>query len=199
MRFLLALLLCASGTAYADKLHFDAYSVQVPPSQGWLVTRGGAYDIAFGTALTPTHTWAITAAAVPLGRRFEDGKAFLAYVRESFIRNSDPVRFRIVQTRGRVEQLHGAMCARVAYRAEDHLAAGGEAAYFIIEVTQVTCIHPSAPDTAIELGYHERYLPGEQGGAFTETGEYFVRSVRFWRPVPGYRLAASPALREQAR
>jgi hypothetical protein len=176
----LLLLLALSPAARADteKLHFDAYSLQVPPPAGWLVTRGGGYDVAFAAALSATHTWAMTAAAIPLAQRFESDPAFLAHVRDRFLRDSDPARFRILATDGRVERLHGATCAWLAVKAE-------EGPHFVIEVTQVTCIHPSATGLAIEVGYHERYPPGEASGAFNQMGERFIRSVRFWRPVPG--------------
>lgn len=181
----LLLLLALSTTARAatEKLHFDAYSLQAPPPAGWVVTRGGAYDVAFGAALSATHTWAMTAAAIPLVQHFESDGAFLAHVRDAFIRDSDPARFRILAADGRLERLHGATCARLAVKAE-------EGAHFVIEAMQVTCMHPSAPGLAIEVGYHERYPLGEAGGAFNEMGERFIRSVRFWRPVPGGQLTA---------
>ena len=189
VRFCVLLLLLALSPlarASTEKLHFDAYSLQAPPPAGWLVTRGGAYDVTFGAALTATHTWAMTAAAIPLAHQFESDSAFLDHVRDAFIQDSDPGRFRILASDGRVERLHGATCARLAVKAE-------ERPYFIIEVTKVTCIHPSAPGLAIEVGYHERYPPGETSGTFNEMGERFIRSVRFWRPVPGGRLTAQRA------
>ena len=99
-------------------------------------------------------------------------------------------RSRIVSSDGRVERLNGATCARLALKAED-------GPHFIIEATQITCMHPSAPGLAIEVGYHERYLPGEASGAFSDAGERFIRSVRFWRPVPAAptRSAAAPSSR----
>jgi hypothetical protein len=183
---LLAWLPVASG----EKLHFEAYSLQVPASSGWMVTRGGAYDVAFGAAMTPTHTWAMTAAAIPLVKRFERDEEFLAHIRDGFLRDSDPARFRIVSSDGRVERLNGATCARLALKAED-------GPHFIIEATQITCMHPSAPGLVIEVGYHERYLPGEASGALSDAGERFIRSVRFWRPVPAAptRSAAAPSSR----
>jgi hypothetical protein len=174
---LLLLALSPVARASTEKLHFDAYSLQVPPPAGWVVTRGGAYDVTFGATLTATHTWVMTAAAIPFAQRFESDPAFLAHVVDGFLRDSDPDRFRILATDARVERLHGATCARLAVKAE-------EGAYFVIEVTQVTCIHPSAPGLAIEIGYHERFPLGERSGAFNEMGERFIRSVRFWRPVP---------------
>jgi hypothetical protein len=176
----LLLLLALSSTARGstEKLNFDTYSLLVPPPSGWLVTRGGAYDVAFGAALTATHTWAMTAAAIPLAQKFESDSAFLTHVTDAFVRDSDSARFRILATDARVERLHGATCARLAVKAE-------EGRYFVIEATQVTCIHPSADGLAIEVGYQERYPPGEASGRFNEMGERFIRSVRFWRPVPG--------------
>lgn len=182
----LLLVLSPLARANTEKLHFDAYSLQVPPPTGWLVTRGGAYDVMFGTALSAMHTWAMTAAAIPLAQRVESDAAFLAQVRDSFLRDSDPTRFRILALDGVVERLHGATCARLAVKAQE----GG---YFVIEATQVTCVHPSAPGLAIEVGYHERYPPGEASGTFNEMGERFIRSVRFWRPVPGRPLTAQRA------
>jgi hypothetical protein len=165
------LLLAIAASARADKINFDAYSVYSPLGAGWMVTRGGVYDVAFGAALTRTHTWAMTAAAVPF--RLDS----LEQVREAFIRNSDPLRFRITQAGSERVRLNGADCVRLSIKAE-------EAETFVIEATQVTCLHPSAPGLAIEIGYHERYLPGEDRGRFKEAGERFIRSAKFWRPVP---------------
>jgi len=165
----------SSSLLAADKLNFDAYSVYSPLGAGWMVSRGGVYDVAFGAALTRTHTWAMTAAAVPL--RFPVDESFAQRIRDAFVRDSDTARFRIVEAQADAQTLNGATCARLRVKAE-------EAAQFIIEATQVTCAHPSAPGLAIELGYHERYLPGEESGRFNETGERFIRSARFWRPVP---------------
>ena len=180
---LLLLALSPIARANTEKLHFEAYSLQAPPPSGWLVTRGGAYDITFGAALSGIHTWAMTAAAIPLARQFDSESAFLAHVRDSFLRDSDPARFRVLALDALVQRLHGATCARLAVKAE-------EGPHFVIEATQVTCIHPSAPRLAIEVGYQERYPPGETSGSFNEMGELFIRSVRFWRPVPGGSLTA---------
>lgn len=183
MRALLFLLLFSSAAA-AEKIHFEAYSVQAPAASGWMVARGGAYDVAFGAALTRTHTWAMTAAAVP----FQLGS--LEQVREEFVRNSDPVRFRIVHAGAEKQRLNGADCVRLNIKAE-------ELKTFVIEATQLTCLHPSAPGLAIEVGYHERYLPGERNGALNEAGERFIRSARFWKPVPRVPVqsAAAPSTR----
>lgn len=200
MRLLAFLVLCVfpgladAGWARFDapgsKLDFDAYSVQAPFEQGWMVNRGGPYDVGFGAMLSKTHTWSLTAATFPLPRAFADARQLLAHVKAQFLGASDPVRFRVLENRDSVEELRGATCARTYYKAEDRLAAGGPAPHYIIEATQVTCVHPSAPELAVELGYHERYLPGEKaagekGGRLAAFGERFIRSVKFWRPVGG--------------
>ena len=124
----------------------------------------------------------LTAAAFPLSAPVADGQALLAQAQADFLSDSDPVRFHIVASRGSVERLRGATCARTYYKAEDRLA-GGEQAFYIIEVTQVTCVHPRAPQLAIVVSYHARYLPGESAAGLAPYGERFIRSVRFWRPV----------------
>jgi hypothetical protein len=172
--------------APGNRLNFDAYSVQAPMDPGWIVSRGGAYDVGFAAAFTRTHTWSMTAAAIPLAGRFERAEALLEYVKAKFAGDSDPVRFRIVESKGWVQDLRGAVCAKTYFKAEDHLAEGGEAAYYVIETTLLTCVHPNAPDLAIELGYHERYLPGEESGRLMVVGERFTRSVKFWRPADGH-------------
>lgn len=176
--------------APGDKLHFDAYSIQAPLERGWLVNRGGPHDVGFGAMRSRTHTWSLTAAAIALPSGVTDAARLLVHVKAQFLAGSDPVRFRILESRESVETLRGAACARTYYKAEDRLAGGGPVAYYVIEATQVTCVHPDAPGLAIELGYHERYVPGEktpaeQGRAIAAFGERFIRSVKFWRPVEG--------------
>ncbi len=203
---ILALLLLASLPASAwagwarfdapgSKLNFDAYSVQAPLERGWMVNRGGPYDVGFGTMRSKTYTWSLTAAAIALPARFADARQLLRHVRAQFAGGSDPVRFRILESRESIEELRGAACARTYYKAEDRLADGGPAAKYIIEATQVTCVHPDAPELAVELGYHERYVPGEKaadlkGARLVAFGERFIRSVKFWRPVEGAAASA---------
>jgi hypothetical protein len=164
------------------KLNFDAYSIDAPLEQGWHLVRSGADDVAYSATLTPSHTWMLTAAAFPLEEPIAGGPALLAQAQADFLSDSDPRRFRIVESKGSVQNLHGATCARVFYKAEDQLT-GGNGAFYLIEVTQLTCVHPRAPRLAIVVSYHARYLPGENAAALAAFGERFIRSVRFWRPV----------------
>jgi hypothetical protein len=170
------------------KLNFDAYSIDAPLERGWHVAHSGADDVAYSATLTRSHTWMLTAAKLPLASPVADGEALLAQARADFLSDSDPVRFRIVQSKGSVEKLRGATCARLFYKAEDRLT-GGESPLYIIEVTQMTCVHPRAPRLAVVLSYHARYLPGENAAALTAFGERFIGSIRFWRPVGGTTVA----------
>ena len=205
MRILAFIVLCAiPGFADASwarfdspgsKLNFEAYSIQAPFEQGWMVNRGGPYDVGFGATLSRTHTWTLTAATIPLDARFDNAEALLVHVKAQFVKTSDPVRFRILESKGWVQELRGAVCAKTYFKAEDRLAKGSEAAVYVIEATAVTCVHPDAPELAVELGYHERYRPGEkveaqEGGGLMPRGERFIRSVKFWRPVPGSMASA---------
>lgn len=203
MRFLLVLLLAAlPESALAQwarqaspggKLNFEAYSIQAPAESAWLATSKDPYDVVFGATLSRTRTWSMTSAAFELPAPVADAEALLVQVRAQFIANSDPRRFRIVDEKGWVQELRGAVCARTYFKAEDRLAGGTGAPQYIIEATTVTCVHPDAPGLGIELGYHERYAPGEkkadaeggmQGGGLMPFGERFIRSVKFWRPAP---------------
>jgi len=130
----------------------------------------------------------LTAAEFPLAAPVADGQALLAQARTEFLSDSDPSRFHIVESRGSVQRLRGATCARLFYKAEDRLA-GGESPRYIVEVTQVTCIHPRAPRLAIVVSYNARYLPGENAAALAAFGERFIRSVRFWLPLEGTTVA----------
>ena len=187
MRIVPILLLAACpGLAWAltggAKLNFDAYSIDAPLEQGWHLARSGPDEVAYSATLTRSHTWMLTAAEFRVAAPVADGQALLAQARADFLSDSDPERFHIVQSKGSVERLRGATCARLFYKAEDRLA-GGASAFYMIEVTQVTCIHPRAPTLAIVVSYHARYLPGESAAALAPFGERFIHSVRFWRPL----------------
>jgi hypothetical protein len=193
VRILSILLLAAlPGLSWAlsggGKLNFDAYSIDAPLERGWRLARSGRDDVAYSATLTRSHTWMLTAAEFPLAAPIADGQALLALARTEFLSDSDPARFHIVASRASVETLRGATCARLFYKAEDRLT-GGDSPRFIIEVTQVTCIHPRAPRLAIVMSYHARYLPGENAGALAAFGERFIRSVRFWLPLEGTTVA----------
>jgi hypothetical protein len=164
------------------KLNFDAYSIDAPLERGWHLARRGTDDVAYSATLTRSHTWMLTAAAFSLDAPIADGRALLAHEQAEFLSDSDPRRFRIVESEGSVQSLRGATCARLFYKAEDRLT-GGEGAFYVIEVMQVTCVHPRAPRLAVVVSYHARYLPGESAAALAAFGERFIRSVRFWRPI----------------
>jgi hypothetical protein len=176
--------------AGGGELNFDAYSIQVPPERGWRVARTGADYVAYSATLTRSHTWMLTAAAFPLAAPVADGRALLAQAQADFLSDSAPERFHIVDSKASLETLRGATCARLFYKAEDRLA-GGESPVYIIEVTQVTCVHPRAPRLEIVVSYHARYLPGESAAALAPFGERFIRGVRFWRPVGETTTAAN--------
>jgi tetratricopeptide (TPR) repeat protein len=185
--------------APGEKMTFNGYSVHAPAEQGWLYQNGGAFDVGFGALISRTQSWGLTALALPAAARFEKSEALAAFASARLLEDNDPQRFRIIESKSAPERMQDALCARTYHKAEDHQALNRRGPYSIVEVTNLTCVHPSSPDLVVELGYHERYMPGEKSGGVIDFGERFLSSLRFSqaKPDPAMKLRFATDLLER--
>jgi hypothetical protein len=162
-----------------SRISLNGYSVVSPVGQGWLVSRRGEFDIGYiKTIGSRTHTFGLTAVGVPFTLRFGTPEEFLEYVKKSKEADTNPKRFRTLDRDAHIEPTVGPFCVRHHQKVEDHAAANAEGPYLILDAVSVTCVHPQSPTLVIDVGYHDRYKPGELPGPVQE-GEQFIRSLQF--------------------
>jgi tetratricopeptide (TPR) repeat protein len=177
-------------TAPGSRLEYNGYSVEAPSRRGWQYEEGGNFDVGFASLKSRSHTLGLTAAATPF-RQIDDAQQLLAYVHEKLGGDADPARFTILEKIGRIGGGPAPICARTYYKAEELQAADRHGpSLMVLEASHLTCVHPRAPGIVVEVGYHQRYQPGQRAPEFTQIGEEFIASLRFGtaRPDPATRL-----------
>ena len=167
-------------TAPGTRISLRGYSVVSPSGEGWLVSQRGQFDIGYiKTIGSRTHTFGLTAAGAPFTLRFDTPQDFLEYVKKSKETGSDPKRFRTLDRDATIDPTHGSYCVRYHEKVEDHAAANAEGSpYLILEAWGVACVSPLSPALVVDIGYHDRYKPGELPGPVQE-GEQFIDSLQF--------------------
>jgi tetratricopeptide (TPR) repeat protein len=189
------MLAAKAASSLGERLAFSGYSVQAPLSRGWQRTPpGGDFDVAFQAAKSSTHTMSITAAATPFTIRFATPEEFLNYMRRYLAAEPDRKRFSAVEVSVTLEPSLGPLCVRARTKSHDHKAANRVGKYLVLEIWNVTCVHPAAPELVVSLAYHERYQPGEKPGDAESDGERFISSLRFEAPDPAIKLRVAAAL-----
>jgi tetratricopeptide (TPR) repeat protein len=136
----------------------------------------------------------ITAAATPFTLRFATPEEFLKYTKRYFESEPDRSRFSAVEVSVTLEPSLGPLCVRSRSKSHDHKAVNRVGQYLVVEIWNVTCVHPAAPELVVSLAYHERYQPGEKPGDAQSDGERFINSLRFEAPDPAIKLRVAGAL-----
>ena len=202
LALLVALAGCISaGSAFTPitdpgtRISLRGYSVVSPSGEGWLVSRPKQFDIGYiKTIGSETHTFGLTAAAIPFTLRFDTPEEFLEYVKKSKEADTDPRRFRTLDLNAKVDPALGPYCVRYYRKVEDNAAANAQGSpYLILEAWSVTCIHPLSPALVVDVGYHDRYRPGDLPGPVQE-GEQFISSLQFDPSDPLAKLNAAENL-----
>jgi len=176
------------------RLAFSGYSVQAPLSEGWQLAPSGDFDVAFRAAKSSTHSMSITSAATPFTMRFATPDEFLNYMKRYVVAEPDRNRFSAVEVSVTLEPSLAPFCVRARTKSHDHKAVNRVGKYLVLEIWNVTCVHPAAPELVVSLAYHERYKPGEKPGDAESDGERFIKSLRFEAPDPAIKLRVAAAL-----
>lgn len=182
------------GPVPGKRLAFRGYSVQAPVSEGWQLAPSRDFDVAFVVAKSSTHSMSITSAATPFTMRFASPDEFLNYVKRYVVAEPDRNRFSAVEVSVTLEPSLAPLCVRARTKSHDHKAVNRVGKYLVLEIWNVTCVHPAAPELVVSLAYHERYKPGEKPGDAESDGERFINSLRFEAPDPAIKLHVAGAL-----
>jgi len=161
-----------------ERLLFHGYSVRLPQGGHWQVLPTGVFDVGLLAARSLTHSFGMTASAMQVERAFATPEEFLDFMRARLRAEPDPRRFSDVELEAALEPSIAPLCVQARSRARDH-AAGLAGPYLVLEIWNLTCVHPASPRLAVSVVYYERYAPGETPGALRAHGRRFVESLRF--------------------
>lgn len=160
------------------RLAFRGYSIQLPQAGPWRVLPPGFFDVGLLAARSHTHSFGMTASAMQIERAFATPEEFLEFMRERLHAEPDPRRFSEVEIDAALEPSVAPLCVQAHSTARDH-AAGSPGPYLMLEIWNLTCVHPASPGLAVSVVYYERYAPGEKAGALRAHGRRFIQSLRF--------------------
>jgi len=59
------------------------------------------------------------------------------------------------------------------------LSRSGERGPMLREIMEITCVHPSASDLAVQLTYSHRYQPGYRNEEFVDKANLVFESIAF--------------------
>ena len=161
-----------------ERLMFRGYSVRLPQGGQWQVLPPGVFDVGLLAARSRTHSFGMTASAMRVERPFATPLEFLDFMRGRLHAEPDPRRFSDVEIHAALQPTIAPLCVQARSKARDH-AAGGAGPYLVLEIWNLTCVHPASPRLAESVVYYERYAPGETPGALRAHGRRFVESLRF--------------------
>lgn len=112
-------------------------------------------------------------------------KDWTQLVKEGEDADTDPKRF--VMTLHDVEavKVGAATCARSHSVAEDHAPTtySGRKDVMILEILALNCRHPDDPRVGVNVGYSQRYYPGQGDGEFMKKGTALLSSVHFTKLI----------------
>jgi hypothetical protein len=165
-----------------ERLVFRGYSVRLPEGGPWQVLPSGVFDVGLLAARSQTHSFGMTASAMRVERSFATPGDFLEYMRARLRAEPDPRRFSDVEIQAELEPSVAPLCVQARSKARDH-APAGPGPYLMLEIWNLTCLHPASPHLAVSVVYYERYAPGETPGGMRPHGRRFLESLRFETPV----------------
>ncbi|MBI3593697.1 MAG: hypothetical protein HY200_01940 [Nitrospirae bacterium] len=138
------------------------------------------WDIVFFKRLeSKLHTFTANAVATPYIIKFEKPEDFLEYVKSIKKRDTVSDRFKVLEQEAHIDPTFGRYCVRLFLKSEDHAAPNVDAPILILEIHDLTCVHPDTPDWVISVGYSERYEPGRGNAELNQVGEQFLKSLQF--------------------
>jgi hypothetical protein len=179
----MALLLTACATpppepvAVARRLAFSGYSIVPPLGTGWVRRDPPGTDAGFEHAgIAPGSRVLLVAAARKAPRRYDTVKDFLDDMITRQESEAQPRRFHVLQEGTALAPEIGKYCVRTVASAEDR--AGPDRP--VLDAVSLVCLHPTAPDWMITVGYSERHPHGAASPDLDNEGERFVNSLRFF-------------------
>lgn len=119
---------------------------------------------------------------VKLSTPLPDAEALLAFVRKEKDQWGSDGRFTDISSRFFAEPAHGS-CVRYRIQANDRAAnnpAGRQLMF--MQVSGRFCTHPHNPETAVDIFYSVRHVPGYDVETLNAEGDAFLEGLAFHRP-----------------
>jgi len=197
----LLLLGCLSGcgasfpTLPADvkEISIDGVAFAAPADGPWGVSLHNAYAINLGKDGKNSDESTIIDAFDFRAPALEPGKDLVATTREQEEADTSAPRFVMKLHDVQAVTIGKATCARSHMVAEDHAPQVPSHAgkMMILEVLSLNCPHPDHPDlVAFNVGYSERYYPGDEDPDFMQKAMALMDSVRVIGWVDGHKKDA---------
>jgi YVTN family beta-propeller protein len=178
-----------------QRVQFRGFSLLPPNGPGWLeipplpTQPGSAYLVAsFGKEpehprAENIHTVAATVETWDMGSKTFDSPA--AFLRFEETRAAEAVnmkvspRHRLLAAKSALDNSLGPSCIRYDYTVEDTGVPWAPGSPFILEMHGYRCLHPKWPRYVIDVGWSQRYLPGEQPFNIEAEVAPFLKSLSF--------------------
>jgi len=161
-----------------ERLVQPGYSLLPPNEKGWVVVRRdpGRLQLAKRGDARDT-TVAIQGGLVQLPAS-KDSADFVQVIKDGQAKDTDPRRFKMLTHDVVALPGKGTECAKSHAVAEDRSIVR-KSGPMILELLGMTCAHPRDPRIGVDVGYSERYNPGERDPAFLDRAEAVLGSVEF--------------------
>lgn len=161
-------------------LAIDGVQFAAPGEPGWHVVTQTRYKLDLGKLGSDDYTLGLSAglykAPGPVA-----GKDWAEQVKEGEDANTSAPRFLTTLHDVEPASVGTASCARSHMVAEDHdpKTHSGKQGTMILEVLSLNCHHPDDPKVGVDVGYSQRYYPGEGDPEFMKKAAAILESVRF--------------------
>jgi len=163
--------------AVARRLAFSGYSVVPPLGSGWMRRDPPGTDAGFEhEGMAPGSRVLLVAAARKAPRRYATVKDFLDDMIARQESEAQPRRFHVLQESTTLAPEIGPYCVRTSASAEDRASAGRP----VLDAVSLVCLHPTAPDWIVTVGYSERHPHGAGSPDLDSEGERFIGSLHFF-------------------
>ena len=185
----LAGLLVALVSGPAGAADWPGFTLKEPTGEAWRQVQRNAGSVVWMRRLpNPAGSFAAAVLTGPAPTRFEDGDAFVAYVRRSKLRNPEPARFALLLEDFEPVSAPGPRCVRYRVSMTDRARPGAEP--LLLRVTGLACLHPERPERYFDVQYSSRGPRSVEppDGVIAE-GEAFLAGFEFAPPPANGRWA----------
>jgi len=190
--YLIVLLLLTSASAGAQfkadpvtgpdtTYELDGYSVHAPTGADWFLIVQDKQTVGFGKRkISPTHAFTATATSTRTNKKFKTLAEFVAYVKNGNVGSIDPQRETILKNDAvSDEEAPAPFCAGYRLKTEDRGVTGINGTLFTLSYG-IVCVHPTAPNLLVDVGYSERGTEDELNSEpLQNEGVDFVNSLKF--------------------
>jgi hypothetical protein len=190
--FLIVSLLIMSGLADAQfkaepitspdaTYELEGYSVHAPKGEDWFLIYQDKKSVSFGKKkISPTHAFTVTATSERTNKKIKTLAEIVAYVKKGNAASIDPQRETILKNDAVTdEEAPAPLCAGYRLKTEDRGVPGTSITLLKLSYG-IVCVHPTAPNLLVDVGYSERGTKDELNSEpLEDEGVDFVNSLKF--------------------